>query len=382
MEIPAWFFPRGRNVRAEVRAFALALALLGSLASLRAADRWKIQYLYDQPGSNFDIRDIACPSVQRCVAAGVITDKNDRQRGAVVLTADGGRHWSQFEVREQPLSLFFLDDTTGWMVTDRGLWSAVEGGRSWNRVEYRKGILQAYFLDASHGYIAGTSSLLDETMDGGKTWTKLPQASSASAAAGAGIDARAVNFDSITFQGPRGIIVGEIDPSVRVPKGTSRSAAGSVIVLETLDGGKNWNKSSVPLDAGLGRLRLSKKGFVLALLVYRDAHAALASAVFQASLGEPRSRRIFGEPDRAATDVALLDDNGAVLVAVEPPGKGPMIPIPGKLKILESSDLSQWQEQDVDYRALAQAAVLAVADPHHIWVATDTGAILGLVEGE
>ena len=73
--------------------------LLGSLATLRAADRWKIQYLYDQPGSNFEIRDIACPSAQRCVAAGVITDKNDRQRGAVVVTSDGGRRWTPVTIR-------------------------------------------------------------------------------------------------------------------------------------------------------------------------------------------------------------------------------------------------------------------------------------------
>jgi Photosynthesis system II assembly factor YCF48 len=385
--IPAWSCPRGRSVRAAVKTLALALGLLGSLAPLRAAGRWKIQYLYDHAGSNFDIRDVVCPSPQHCVAAGVITDQNDRRRGAVVLTSDGGRHWSQFEVKELPLSLFFLDETTGWMVTDHGLWSAVEGGRSWNRVEDRKGILQAYFLNANHGYIAGTSGLLDETLDGGKTWAKLPQAGSASSAAGAGLEARAVSFDSLTFQGPHGIIIGEIDPSAPLPKGASRSALGHVVVLETLDGGKNWNTSSVPLDAGLGRLRLSKQGFVLALLVYTEGHSPLASAVFQAVLGEPRARMVFGERDRTASDVALLDDGRALVVAVEPPGNSPQVPIPGKLKILESRNIGPrqalvWREMDVDYRALAQAAVIAVADPGHMWVATDTGAILGLVDAE
>jgi hypothetical protein len=368
-------------VRAAVRAFAAVLALLGSLATLRAAERWKIQYSYDQPGSNFDIRDIACPSTQRCIAAGVITDKNDRLRGAVVVTNDSGRNWAQYDVKEQPVSLFFLDENVGWMVTDRGLWSTVEGGRSWNRVEYRKGILQAYFLDANHGYIAGTSSLLDETLDGGKTWTKLPQAANPS------VDARAVSYDSITFQGARGVIVGEIDPAALPAKLKNRSETTEpqppgqhAIIIETLDGGKNWTAASVPIQAELGRLRLSKQGFVLALLVYPDPHSALASAVIQASLGQPHSRMIFGERDRAVTDVALLDDSGGVIVAVEPPGNSPHVPIPGKLKILESRNLKVWREMDVDYRAVAQAAVLAVADAHHIWVATDTGAILGLVE--
>jgi photosystem II stability/assembly factor-like uncharacterized protein len=367
--------------------YALALVALGSPATLHAAERWKIQYLYDQPGSNFDIRDIACPSAQRCVAAGVITGKNDRQRGMVVATGDGGSHWSQYEVKEQPVALFFLDQTTGWMVTDHGLWSTVEGGRSWNKVEIRKGILQVFFLDAHHGYLAGASSLLDETLDGGKTWTKLPQSGSASAG-GIAIDPRAVNYDSITFQGKRGIIVGEIDPAM-LANSKDRSATAEhplqgqrAIVLETLDGGKNWTTSSVLLEAGLGRLRLSKQGFVLALLVYSDPHAPVASAVVLAPLGQPHSRLIFGERDRAVTDVALLDDGSGVIVAVEPPGNAPQVPIPGKLKILKSRNLKLWQEMDVDYRALAQVAVVAVADAHHIWVATDTGAILGLTEGE
>jgi hypothetical protein len=372
-------------VRAAVRGLVLSLYALGGLAflpTLRAAERWKIQYFYDQPGSNFDIRDMACPSVQRCVAAGVITDKNDRQRGAVVVTSDGGQHWSQYEVREQPVSLFFLDETTGWMVTDHGLWSTVESGRTWTKLETRKGILQAYFLDANHGYITGTPSLVDETWDGGKTWTKLPQAANAS------VSARALTYDSITFIGPHGIIVGQMDPAAPLPKLTYPAAVPSdldsrrrhVIVLETLDGGKKWVTDSIPLEAGLARLRLSKQGFVLALLVFTDAHAALASAVFQAPFGQPHSRMIFGERDRAVTDVALLDDGGAVVVAVEPPGNSPQVPIPGKLKILESRNLKLWQEMDVDYRAVAQTALLAVADAHHIWVATDTGAILGLVE--
>jgi photosystem II stability/assembly factor-like uncharacterized protein len=373
-------------VRAAVRLFTLALGLLGSLATLHAADRWKIQYSYDQAGSNFDIRDLACPSAQHCVAAGVITNKNDRQQGAVVVSSDSGLHWSQYEVREQPVSLFFLDENLGWMVTDHGLWSTEEGGRSWNRVEYRKGILQAYFLDANHGYIAGTPGLLDETLDGGKTWTKLPEAKSALP------DPRAVSYDSITFQGPHGIIVGEIDPSASKLKSRSDASESQppskhAIMLETLDGGKKWTSGSIPLEDDLGRLRISKEGFALVLVVYSEVHAPLASAVFQTPLAPIHPRLIFGERDRAVTDVALLDDGRGIVVAVEPPGNAPQVPIPGKLKILESRNLTLgknivWQEMDVDYRALAQAAVLAVVDAHHIWVATDTGAILGLVDGK
>jgi len=362
-------------VPAAVRALALALGLIGFFATLGAAPRWKIQYLYDQAGSNFNIRDIACPSAQRCVAAGVITDKREREQGAVVVTSDGGRHWSQFDVKEQPLSLFFLDETLGWMVTDHGLWSTVEGGRSWNKVDNRKGILQACFLDANHGYIAGSAGLFAETLDGGKKWAQRPETSSAAT------DARSVNYGSMTFLGPHGIIVGEIDPSAPIPK-SAEPQGQHVVVLETLDGGKKWTTGSFHLEAGVGRLRISKLGFALTLVVYTDTHVQLASAVFQTILGKPKTHMIFGERDRTVTDVAVLDDGGALVVAVEPPGNSPQIPIPGKLKILESLNLRVWEEMDVDYRAVAQEAVVAVADAHHMWVATDTGAILGLVESD
>ncbi len=90
-----------------------------------------------------------------------------------MVTSDGGLHWSQYEVKERPLSLFFLNESLGWMVTDRGLWSTLEGGRAWSKVQSRKGILQAWFLDANHGYITGMKGLVQETTDGGKTWSKL-----------------------------------------------------------------------------------------------------------------------------------------------------------------------------------------------------------------
>jgi hypothetical protein len=48
--------------------------------------------------------------------------------------------------------------------------------------------------------------------------------------------------------------------------------------------------------------------------------------------------------------------------------------------MLESANLKVWREMDIDYRAVAQRAVLAAVDAQHAWVATDTGMILSLVE--
>ena len=67
-------------------------------------------------------------------------------------------------------------------------------------------------------------------------------------------------------------------------------------------------------------------------------------------------------------------------MSVEPPGNSTLVPIPGKLKILKSDDLKVWREMEVDYRAVAQRAIIAAPDAQHMWVATDTGAILMLME--
>jgi photosystem II stability/assembly factor-like uncharacterized protein len=346
-----------------------------------AAPRWKIQFLYDHADSNFAIEDLECPTARHCVAAGLIDDKKGHQQGEVVVTSDAGLHWSQYDVRERPVSLFFLNDSLGWMVTDRGLWSTVEGGRAWAKLDSRKGILQAWFLDAKRGYIAGLKSLVQETTDGGKTWAKLDVGSQAPGAPSPA-DAASLTYDIIAFQGMHGIVIGAADhPSSDLSPGKpGPSPSGKITVLETLDGGKKWRSGVIPIDGELAQLKLSNKGFVVSLILYSDPKYPVSSAVFKTPLGSPDGRVIFAKRDRAATDIALLDNGGAMLVTIEPPGNSTQVPIPGKLKILKSGDLKGWEEMDVDYRAVAQRAVIAAPDEQHMWVATDTGAILTLTE--
>ena len=364
-----------RRFPARVLSAFIGVPLWLILFPLSAAPRWSIQFLYDHADSNFSIEDLECPTTRHCVAAGLIDDKKGHEQGAVVVSSDGGLHWSQYEVKERPVSLFFLNDGLGWMVTDRGLWSTVEGGRTWNKVQTRKGILQAWFLDANHGYITGLKGLVQETADGGKTWTKLE-------ASGQAPDALSLNYDLVAFQGAHGVIIGAPDAAAPVlfsptPAGP---ASGKVTVLETLDGGKKWTYGVIPIEGELAQLRISNKGVVVTLILYSDPKYPVASAVFETPLGERNGRIVFAERDRAATDVALLSSGGAVLVAIEPPGNSTQVPIPGKLKILKSGNLKLWQEMDVDYRAVAQRAIIAGPDAEHLWVATDTGAILGLVD--
>jgi Photosynthesis system II assembly factor YCF48 len=338
-----------------------------------AAPRWNIQYLYDRADSNFAIEDLDCPTTRHCVAAGLIDDKRGHEQGTVVVSSDGGLHWSQYQVKERPLALFFLNDSLGWMVTDRGLWSTAEGGRSWIKLESRKGILQSWFLDANHGYIAGLKGLVQETADGGKTWTQLQ-------AGGQAPDAT-LNYDIISFHGMHGVILGVADESapVRFDPSPDLPAEGKITVLETLDGGKTWKSGTFPINGELAQLRLSES-LLVTLMLYSDPKYPVASAVYETPLGHTDGRMIFAEHDRAATDIALLDDGGAVLVTIQPPGNSTQVPIPGKVKIFKSGNRKVWEEMDVDYRAVAQRAIIAAPDAQHMWVATDTGAILALVE--
>ncbi|HEY1411236.1 MAG TPA: hypothetical protein VGF36_03805, partial [Rhodopila sp.] len=80
------------------------------------------------------------------------------------------------------------------------------------------------------------------------------------------------------------------------------------------------------------------------------------------------------------TDVHLFaGSNKAIIAGYETSGAVYRSPIPGKLKVLTSDDLENWTEMPVDYRAVAHSAIIGGPDENHVWIATDTGMILKLV---
>src|ERR1700730_18342952 len=134
MRARIWSFLRAPNVSGAVRNLAVFGVLSLALPLLaQPSQRWKIQFSYRKLDSSLELRDLECPSAQRCIAVGMISEKNGRQQGVVVLTNDAGKQWSLVEVKDRPLSLFFLNDSLGWMVTDRGILSTGESGRSWTK---------------------------------------------------------------------------------------------------------------------------------------------------------------------------------------------------------------------------------------------------------
>jgi hypothetical protein len=109
------------------------------------------------------------------------------------------------------------------------------------------------------------------------------------------------------------------------------------------------------------------------------------SEVVLSGLYTGKSTTVFRDAARRVTDALLFDVSDgpqAYLAAVEPPGKLNSAPIPGKIKMLSSADMSTWSEMNVDYRAVARTVMLAGPDAAHVWAATDTGMILHLQPGK
>jgi len=361
-----------------VRIFT-ALFLFG-VFSASADQRWDIQYRYRQLDSTLTINDLAFPGEKRGIACGYTTDRKEKDHPVVLVTSDGGQTWAETPVKETGLSLFFLDDSTGWMVTEKGIWTTSESGRNWTKVKSApSAILRVWFLDAKHGFAAGLEKRVFETKDGGDTWTPLPILKEVQG------NALFTTFGEIAFAGDKGIISGWNIPPRRggpdwmEPENARRQVPHYSVLLETLDGGKTWIKSEASVFGQISRLSLTTQGTGLGLIEFKDKFE-YPSEVMRVNMHTGKSETSFRAKDRAITDVRLFSgSNTAFIAGYEPSGTVFRSPIPGKLKVLSSKDLEHWTEIPVDYRAVAHSAVLAGTDENHLWLATDTGMILKLL---
>ena len=343
---------------------------------------WDIQYQYRQIDSTLTINDLKFPSAARGIACGFSTDRHDKDRPIVLVTSDGGQRWSETPVKEAGLAMFFLDDSTGWMVTEKGIWRTEESGRSWTKLaKAPSGMLRVWFLDKNHGYAAGLEKRIFETTDGGQTWTLLPIAKEVQG------DPTFTTFGSIEFSGNNGIITGwnipprPGGPTWMEPEQASkrRQLPSYGVLIETNNAGKSWTKSEASVFGQVTRVSMTPQGTALALTEYRDQFE-YPSEVYRINLHTGKSESAFREKNRAITDVrAFAGSERAIIAGYETMGTIYRSPIPGKLKVLTSDDLEHWTEMPVDYRAVAHSAIIAGPDESHVWLATDTGMILKMI---
>ncbi|MGA2326795.1 MAG: hypothetical protein ABSH05_10975 [Bryobacteraceae bacterium] len=361
------------------------LPLLGLLAAAAApAERWQLQYFHDADDSSLLIADLQFPTPQRGMAVGYFTERG-RRKPAGLVTKDGGLTWTSVPVPRPAVSLFFAGENLGWLVAGDGtIWLTTEFGQNWKRLSRLPGVVRVYFRDEHRGWAVGARKSVWETTDGGKRWTSLPAASEPKTTRDFTV------YTCIAFANPdTGMITGWSKPprgnprwppvpDWMAPERRPREVPSVSLVLETRDGGAHWKASAGSLFGRVTQVRMAPDGRGLGLIEFLDAFEWPAEVIgFDWRTG--KSVRVFRRKDRAVTAVALPPQGPAYLAAIEPPGALARSPVPGKLKLLQSDNFSDWKEMQVDYRAVARRAILAAPDAAHLWVATDTGMILKLV---
>lgn len=362
-----------------------ALVVLGA-GILSAAPEWRLQYFHDEDESSLTITDLAFPTPRRGIACGLYVS-GGKGRPALLVTSDGGARWAPVAVKEPGTSLFFLNDSIGWMVTSQGVWQTEEGGMSWRKTRAPGGVRRVYFLNERRGFAAGVPKAVWETSNGGQEWKKVD------AAAKAQSNPEYTSYDVIEFLGDRlGIIAGSSRPPRReqpdLPVWVDPDAyrgrrewPALTITLETRDGGTTWTPAAHSLFGRVSRFRMRPEMTAVLLLQYLDDFEFPAE-LYRLDMKTGKSVSILRRKDRVLTDVVVVSASEAYVAAIGYPGSLRRLPVPGRLHILHTRNLEAaapvWEEMQVDYRATAARAVLAAPLPGELWAATDTGMILKL----
>ena len=357
------------------------LVLLCVLAGPAAAQKWEMQYFFDEPKRLLEITDMAFPSATRGIAVGVILEGN-RRKAVSVTTTDGGANWVQTPLDDDPVSLFFLNDSQGWMVTDKGIYSTTEAGRDWHKIGKTPApAVRVFFWDENRGIAACEKKTVAETVDGGKKWTKIEAAATPVGAADRSV------YNWIAFATPKyGLVTGFNQPINRFgpmfptwmdPEEalSRRETAHLGYTLSTVDGGKTWVPGSQSILGHVTKVRLRSDGTGLGLVEHADSFR-YPSEVYKLDWKTGKSETVFRDKRYALSDVWFGSDGVTYVAGIESPGTVRSV-MPGRVRVFRSTDLKGWDEMKVDYRANAQRVVFAGSGAG-VWLATDSGMILKL----
>jgi hypothetical protein len=364
-----------RPLPAKSMRFVIAVCLLS--CTLGAADKWELQYFHDVDEEQLQLNAVAFCSPARGIASGVLA-RGRNEKPASVVTSNGGRTWTLVESEEEARSIYFLEETSGWMVTDSGIWFSEECGRSWRRIHKQRGLTDVRFVSRERGWAIGSNMTFLETSDGGKSWTRVKAVENLSSNPGR------ITFDSIDFLTPQiGLVVGKMRRSrdsnlplwLEIWPEKRKEQPQMSYTLETKDGGATWLTSKVSMFGRISRVRLRGNGSGLALVEFDD-YFEFPSEIYQFDARTGGQGRTFRQKDLALTDILV----GPVSFAAGflPPGRMFRSPVPGKVRIIRTVNLADWTEDQVDYRAVATRVTLAKAG-EEMWAVTDTGMILKLL---
>jgi hypothetical protein len=351
-----------------------------------AAPLFELQFFHDEDESRMVIRDFKMLTRLRGIGIGTLfTEQREKPMG--VVTSDGGKTWTLQPIPDDGVSLFFLNDSLGWMVSEGGIYRTDEGGRSWTRISRQKRLLRVWFTSPERGYAVGINKTVLATVDGGKKWTEVVEAQMPNS------EKRETSYFWLQFPNPqRGLIVGHVaperssDPHYPVwmdpSPGRRREWPSLTIFLQTIDGGKTWKASTTSMFGRLIRF-LPYKGTRQALgLLDFERFFTTPSEVILMDNADGKAKSVFNRKDRRITDIWVSPEGTVYLAGVESLGMLGGIPAPSKVKVFRSRDLAFWEEIEVDYRATATRVTLSGISEYDVWLATDTGMVLRLGVGE
>jgi hypothetical protein len=157
-----------------------------------------------------------------------------------------------------------------------------------------------------------------------------------------------------------------------------------MLMAETRDGGETWKVSSASIFGQVSRIVVDPAGFAVVLLRFGDTFEVPAE-VGQIDFKTGKLLPVYRDKQHAVTDVAYLANRSIVAAGTEPSGLR-SLQLPGRVVIREAKirDVTQvgvFEEQAVDYRAVARQVKLAAGPKGQLWATTDTGMILRLDRG-
>lgn len=360
-----------------------ALVLSATLAAQTApAPRWRIKFFHDQDNSSIDFSDLKFVSPRLGIAVGALVAQSagrSRATGVALVTKDGGNTWTQQKLPEVPRTLFALHEGALWMVAaNDGLYRSGDFGTTWKRIASLKGGLRVHFLDEKRGIAVGIRKAVWRSNDGGQKWTPVPEAATPKTK-----EENSAYTTITAIDAKRLLITGFSRPprrgAARVPEWMDPDSQPSqvpnvAITLESRDAGLTWSAQTAAVFGQVTRVA-STPQVGLSLVEFGEGFS-FPSELLLVGWNRGANKRVFREKDRAVKDVALDPLGRGLIVAIERSGSITDLPIPGRLHVLESLDLEKWAEAEVDYKAVANSAVIAIAGETARFIATDTGMIL------
>ncbi len=343
-------------------------------------EAWKIVFQHDEAETDFAITDLTFVSSRIGVAVGTLF-KNGKGMGHLALsTRDGGNTWTRSAISGQPQSLFGLDESNVWLVTNKDLWISNDAGAKWRKLKLPKKCARVCFTTPQHGFAFGDGKIFWRTDDGGRHWEQVPESLDLK------LTDETTSWRTMEFVTPTlGMIAGisrredpeaEYVPDWMMPERAMRRRVkpSSTAMMVTDDGGKTWKATVTSTFGRIDKVRLrDKRG--AGLFFFGDGFA-WPTEVMGINLVTAKSESLFRRPELRVTDILLRPDGGYVLAAVSPRGRLTSAGLPGRVKIIYSPEGKDWYEMKVDYRAEGAYVTLATDGAGKYWAATDTGMIL------